>query len=135
MSRLEEARLVGGETEGNTFNHAGADLAYSSAFAEAGLQVESLTVDQLVVRLNVAPTIAMQIAAGLMDWAQSRRLARKQPMEPSTWHFLAVADAIDPDPWREATPRPSETNTWGAGQGDAEARCLGAFVNCHRRRW
>jgi tetratricopeptide (TPR) repeat protein len=100
VSRLDEARMVAAGPQGNTFDFAGADRAYRQAFAEAGLQIEELTVEQAAARLGTPSRIAAQLAAGLADWAGDRRRVRENHDEPSALHLLAVADAIDPDPWR-----------------------------------
>jgi tetratricopeptide (TPR) repeat protein len=107
LSAIDEARMISTETADSkfkiadsSFNYVGADRAYRQAFAEMGLPIEERTVEQAAARLGNSSPMATPLAAGLTDWALTQRKVRDNPDEPSALHLLAVADAIDPDPWR-----------------------------------
>jgi tetratricopeptide (TPR) repeat protein len=100
VRELEEARLLKAQITDGHFNDIGAERAYSRAFANAGLTVEGLTVEQAARQFRARSGIVTELAIGLTEWAVLRRPVKGEG-DDTTWrHLLAVADAIDPDPWR-----------------------------------
>jgi eukaryotic-like serine/threonine-protein kinase len=125
VQRLDEARLLESQVAGDTFDYAGAERAYADAFADAGLTIDGLTVEQAVGPLRARSRIVNEIASGLTDWSRLRRKL-KQGTDDSTWqHLSAVADAIDCDPWRRRLRA-----AWNADEtGAMTLRRLGASAD------
>src|SRR5262249_19917390 len=74
------------------------DQAYREAFREYGLDVEALEPHEAAQRLR-ARNASVELPAALDDWALIR--STTQPGGGPGWKdLLAVARAIDPDPWR-----------------------------------
>ena len=82
----------------NRFDGEAADAWYAAAFRDSGLDVESLEESESAMRLRQRP-IYLQLAAALDDWCRLRKAERPHAV-PSWRHLLAVARAIDPNPWR-----------------------------------
>ncbi len=97
LLQLDAARMEAAEVRDGNFDHAATDRAYTLAFAEAGVPIEQLTVEQATARLRAFPQAAIHLAASLTGWAECRRLTRANNEEPSALHLLKVAEAIDPD--------------------------------------
>ncbi len=92
--------MVSAGTHDGGFDYVGSDRAFRQAFIEAGLMIDELTVEQVAKQLGSPSHMAVQFAISLTEWARFRRLV-EDDSDPSTFeHLLAVADAIDPDPWR-----------------------------------
>jgi tetratricopeptide (TPR) repeat protein/serine/threonine protein kinase len=81
------------------FDDARTDAEYGRAFREEyGLDVDGLPADDVARQLR-ARTIRLELAAALDDWANVRRLTRKDQGRASDY-LLAVARLVDPDEWR-----------------------------------
>ncbi|HUE73916.1 MAG TPA: tetratricopeptide repeat protein, partial [Pirellulaceae bacterium] len=102
VKRLEEARFLGSQVADGTWNRAGAERAYASAFAEAGFTIEGVTVGNAADQLRTHSRIVTELAAALTGWAQMRKATTMGADESSWQHLLAVADEIDSDPWRRS---------------------------------
>jgi serine/threonine protein kinase/Tfp pilus assembly protein PilF len=96
---LEDIRLpraVGG-VEGS-YDNAGAIAAYSKAFREYGIEVESLEPLEAAERVR-ARTIRLELALALDHWARICRDTAKG--NDTHWkQLVAAARAADPDTWR-----------------------------------
>jgi serine/threonine protein kinase/Flp pilus assembly protein TadD len=99
VQRLEEIRHpqdLGGP-EGSRDNR-WMDATYAVAFSEFGNDVESLDLVETVRRLRER-TIRVELALALDHWAHIRRRLRKADHAGRT-RLIALAQASDPDPWR-----------------------------------
>src|SRR5262249_17933076 len=80
------------------FDLATADLAYTHAFREFGIDVNRLPAEE-AAKLIRARTIQAELVAALDDWAFVRRILEK-PAATAWKGLLAVARAADTDPQR-----------------------------------
>ena len=94
--RLDEIQLLRSELKKGQFDNEKADRAYAQAFADYGIDVMRLPVEEPAARIRARAGVAVPLIVALDDWAaacsakdQSHRLALK-----------ALARAADPDPWR-----------------------------------
>ncbi len=119
VQRLEAARLLESEDAGAGigWNYAGAEAAYAGAFTDAGFTIEGVTVRAAADQLQARSRIVTDLAAALTEWARLRKQIRKGSDDSSWHHLLAVADEIDPDPWRRRL-----RGAWKAKDADAEKR-------------
>jgi tetratricopeptide (TPR) repeat protein len=96
LTRLENARLqLAAAGKGELFDHAGADRLYAEAFAGYGLDLESLSPEEIAQRVR-ASAIGTSLIAALDNWAVSKEELRKG----SGASLRATADLADDDPWR-----------------------------------
>lgn len=92
--RLSAIRLGRDEVSpGGVINYEESSRAYEAAFREAGLGATSEESSVVAARLNTSP-IRTALLAALDDWAACATAGRR------AW-ILAVARAMDPDPWRD----------------------------------
>ncbi len=79
-----------------------ADRSYLAAFGDYGWSPDAPGADPstLVPRVKGRPS-AGDVAAALDHWIYVRRRLAKAPNNPAWGRLLAVAKAIDPDPWRD----------------------------------
>jgi serine/threonine protein kinase len=96
VAALEEVRLreAAGAERGASLSGDHPRL-YAAAFRDFGVDVETLPAGESAARLRALPGVAIALAAALDDWA---RVGRRDPDQPK--RLLALAAAIDPDPWR-----------------------------------
>jgi tetratricopeptide (TPR) repeat protein len=100
LARLEEVRLFGSTVKDGHFDFEREDAAYSAAFRDYGIDVETLQAGEAVRRI-AARMIRVELAAALDGWAQKRREAPQKGWK--NWRYLlALARAVDPDPARAA---------------------------------
>jgi tetratricopeptide (TPR) repeat protein len=93
LAKLEEARLRGASDGKEGFDHPGSDRQYQEAFRWYDLDVERLPPEEAATRAR-ASALADDLLDALDDWARMIHAPnRKQQV-------LAVADRLDPDPWR-----------------------------------
>ena len=104
VQRLDEARQLESQVTGGTFDRAGAEQAYSRAFTDFGLYIEGVAVERAAEQLGSRPDVVVALASALTDWARLQRFVCEcENRVDADWrHLLAVADAIDPDPWRRS---------------------------------
>jgi serine/threonine protein kinase/Flp pilus assembly protein TadD len=94
--RLEEARLrLEGPRGDGLYDLGTGDAAYTAAFGEYGLDVERLDPREAAERIGKR-SIRPQLVAALDDWA----LVRRQLKGEGWRRLVAIARAVDPDPWR-----------------------------------
>jgi serine/threonine protein kinase/Flp pilus assembly protein TadD len=94
--RLEEIRLPRArEGKELDFDHAWADDSYAEAFAEYGIDVDSLEAAEAAECIR-ARAIWLELATALDCWARQRHTAKK----PGWPRLIAVARLADPDEWR-----------------------------------
>jgi tetratricopeptide (TPR) repeat protein/serine/threonine protein kinase len=76
------------------------DGGYRDAFATWGLDVDGLTTEAAAGQLRSCPLeMLVEVAAALDDWALERRRLKRPATE---WRrLIALARAVDPDPWRD----------------------------------
>jgi tetratricopeptide (TPR) repeat protein len=92
--RFEEIRLNRAAVRDESFDAAGAILAYREAFCDYGLDIDQLQVQEAAERIRASAVKAHLIAA-LDDWLPS--VATTDP----TWNrLLTIARLADSDPWR-----------------------------------
>jgi tetratricopeptide (TPR) repeat protein len=96
VARLEEARLQASAVKDRTFDHAGADLAYATAFAECGLAVSDLSPEQAAACIRTS-AIRKQLVTALDDWAWVKDSLRAGSGDT----LRSVASLADDDRWRE----------------------------------
>ncbi|MCW5551341.1 MAG: tetratricopeptide repeat protein [Verrucomicrobiae bacterium] len=94
--RLEEIRFERSEVKDDHFDYLAGDRAYQAAFRRYGLDLESLTPDEVGRRVR-ASAIHAQLVFGLDDWLEVKETGRL----PGREHLIAVARQCDPAPWRE----------------------------------
>jgi len=97
VERLDHIRSRMATWTSSGFDSAGAFREYGSAFREHGLDIESAPVEELTVRLETTPALAVPLAAGLEDLAW-QCLAQKDLA--ACRRVLLVASAIDREPVR-----------------------------------
>jgi tetratricopeptide (TPR) repeat protein len=79
------------------FAHYGVmDQGYADAFAEYGIDVLNLPVEEAAARIQVRDWLAIPLSVALDDWASTPSLRN----ESDRAKIRAVANAVDPDPWR-----------------------------------
>jgi serine/threonine protein kinase/tetratricopeptide (TPR) repeat protein len=107
IDRLEQVRIVEATalTAGN-FDHDGVDRAYTRAFREYGVDVESLAVEHSIERLKASPPIVIPVAAALDAWAQEHSNGKKNAA--GVKRLVDIARGIDPEPVRDRL-----RSTWG----------------------
>jgi tetratricopeptide (TPR) repeat protein len=95
VDRLAEVRAQKEDQPGN----ADADGRYRTAFRENGLDVEKQPVDALASAIAARPaSVVRDVVAALDDWCGERRRLRRSADQ---WQpLLALARALDDDPWR-----------------------------------
>src|SRR5207248_3561203 len=94
--RLEEIRLLSSELKEDEWDYEGADRAYTQAFADYGIDVVGLPVEDASARIRARAGVAVALAAALDDWA----IYRRQKDKAGGLALKALAQATDPDPWR-----------------------------------
>jgi eukaryotic-like serine/threonine-protein kinase len=77
------------------------DMAYASAFRDAGYDVDVLGAQAAGALIKARPSgVSLALAAALDDWSLARRKAR--PTEKNAWtRLVATAREADPDPLRD----------------------------------
>ncbi len=99
IDRLEQIRMQSAVIVDGKFDRVGADREYARAFREHGADVDQLTVETSIARLNSRPEMAVALAAALDEWILDRRIVSKD--DAAGWKRLVdVACGIDPDPLR-----------------------------------
>ncbi len=88
-----------------SFDHAGMDWNYARLFADFGIDVNSLSPEEIAARIRHHPKTAVRLAAALDNWAIIRRdhglPHNKGDHDPAVWkRLLEAARLADPDPWR-----------------------------------
>jgi serine/threonine-protein kinase len=95
LDRLIDIRSAEADDRGGLIT----DLTYGDAFREAGLDVLALPPDQAATAIRSRTTQPLPIvAAALDDWAAVRRDRKKDRAGAAA--LTAIAQATDPDPWR-----------------------------------
>jgi eukaryotic-like serine/threonine-protein kinase len=93
VEQLEEIRLEREHQRGDERRAEWCDRAYATAFRDAEIDVDGLAEREAVRRLLLRSRQIVPLAAGLDDWASCRK--------PEDGKVLsAIAQQIDPDPWR-----------------------------------
>jgi serine/threonine protein kinase/tetratricopeptide (TPR) repeat protein len=95
VARLEEARLQSSAVRDKTFDYAGSDWAYETAFAEHGLAASDLTPEEAAGRIRTS-AIRVQLVAALDEWAYIKDRLRAGSGDA----LRAVAGLADDDRWR-----------------------------------
>ncbi len=93
VARLEAIRLGKAEVKNGRFDLEQADRAYAAAFRGYGLDVEKLAPKRAAAAVK-GKAIRVELAAALDDWAILKTAGAGRQ------RLLALARAIDPDPWR-----------------------------------
>ena len=88
-------------TEADDPDGSDSDAAYTDAFREAGIDVDTLLPAEAGASIKSRPaSVALALAGALDHWAVVRRIAH--PKQEEAWHRLvSVARAADPDPLRD----------------------------------
>jgi serine/threonine protein kinase/Flp pilus assembly protein TadD len=94
--RLEEIPLLSSEFKENKLDFETADRAYTQAFGDYGIDVVQLPVDEAAACIRARSGVTTALAAALDFWAIVR--GKEDKAGPLT--LTALAQAIDPDPWR-----------------------------------
>ena len=85
------------------------DEAYRRVFSSAGVNIDGVSVTRAAALLKARTRIRNQLVFAVMNWAGIREnlyiLLRRQGSKGKNYHdgflhLFAIADAIDPDPWR-----------------------------------
>jgi eukaryotic-like serine/threonine-protein kinase len=95
--RLEEIPLLASQQFGKWWDWETADRAYRKTFADYGIDVLSLPVDEAVARIRARPGVAVPLVVALdvWDFCQDPRVPAVRPA------LIAVVQAADPDQWRQ----------------------------------
>jgi tetratricopeptide (TPR) repeat protein/serine/threonine protein kinase len=94
-NQLAEVRTL----KEDKFDRADPDGGYRAAFVGFGLDVDALTTEAAARQLHSRPLeMRVEVAAALDDWAWERR--RWKRPAPEWQRLVALARAVDPDPWR-----------------------------------
>jgi tetratricopeptide (TPR) repeat protein len=94
--RLEEIRLRSSEIKDNKFDWETADGAYARAFADYGIDILGLPVEEAASRIRARPGVAVALIVALYDWAGIHNTQNRA----GGVALRGVAQAADPDPWR-----------------------------------
>jgi serine/threonine protein kinase/predicted Zn-dependent protease len=102
IRRLEDIRLeeqaVG---DGSLDDLQDISFQYAQAFRNYGVDVDTLNTEEAARQVRDRP-IYVELAAALDHWAHWRRRTLPRAGEDPNWrHLLEVAQAADPDPWRD----------------------------------
>ncbi len=97
-AKLERIRIFPVTVKGEKLDYGKLDPIYEHAFREFGIDVIALPQEEAVERIQ-RTSISLELAAALTDWAWAQGQARGK--EDAGWkQLLALARAVDPDPWR-----------------------------------
>jgi serine/threonine-protein kinase len=99
LTSLEEIRLAQAGANRDGWSPEELDSAYELAFREYGIDVEALDPEEVAAPLG-SRAIATHLATGLDNWAQIMTRLRRPEEDPKRRRVLALARAIDPNPWR-----------------------------------
>jgi tetratricopeptide (TPR) repeat protein len=99
VAALEEARLQMTAVKEDHFDNDLTDRLYTEAFQKAGLDVETLSAAEAGERIRQS-SVVTQLVAVLDHWALIRK-GIKGRTDQSLRHLLRVAQAADPDGWRD----------------------------------
>jgi len=94
--RLEDIGLLATEIKNNRLDWNVVDQGYAKAFADYGIDVLNLPVEEAAARIRARDRLAIPLAVTLDDWASTQ----SSRTEADRAKMRAVAGAIDPDPWR-----------------------------------
>ena len=103
IDRLERIRIQKA-TWGvaSTFDSARVDREFARAFRDYGVDVEELTVETSIIRLQARSTLGVPLAATLHEWANTRLQTTKDLYSNAvSKRLIAIARGIDPDPLRD----------------------------------
>ncbi|MBL8821679.1 MAG: tetratricopeptide repeat protein [Planctomycetia bacterium] len=100
IDRLETIRVEMSATVEGKLRYTSADLDYCQTFRDFGVDVDQMTVEAAIDRLNTRPTFAVAVAAALDSWAVVRRAAIENQRRGWEWPN-EVARGIDPDRFRD----------------------------------
>jgi eukaryotic-like serine/threonine-protein kinase len=95
--RVEEIPLLRSDFKEDRWDFVAADQAYAKAFADYGIDVPGLPVEEAVARIRSRPSIADTLVAAVDDWA----FVRGEIDRAGGSALRAVARAADADPWRQ----------------------------------
>src|SRR5262245_3430581 len=94
--RLEDIDLLATEVKNHRLDWDVVDQGYAKAFADYGIDVLTLPVQEAAARIQARQRLAIPLAVTLDDWA-SVQSART---DADRARIRAVAGAVDSDPWR-----------------------------------
>ncbi|MFL5342795.1 MAG: protein kinase domain-containing protein [Gemmataceae bacterium] len=100
LDRLEEIRLSKTSVKDGRFDVSRAEPGYEAAFREYGIDLRAIGDAAAVEQIRSKP-IMPELAAGLADWSALRLLGRGLD-DALGLRLLAIAQAADPDPWRQS---------------------------------
>jgi serine/threonine protein kinase/uncharacterized protein HemY len=110
VRRLDEIRAQSGTvwvTAGALRLAAQADREYTTAFRQAGIDLDALPVSEAVHRITARRAIVAALLPALDDWVAVRSMGKNVEVrsmdkdEASTRRLIDVLNAADPDPWRQ----------------------------------
>jgi serine/threonine protein kinase/tetratricopeptide (TPR) repeat protein len=115
VSRLEEIRAQSGTAWSDTGIRqklaAPADHDYASAFRDAGIDIDALSVQDAVARIRARGPIAAALLPALDDWVAVRSVGTDQA---ATRRLIDVLQAADSDPWRQQMRAALARKDWPA---------------------
>jgi serine/threonine-protein kinase len=98
LVRLAEVRTQKGDVD--VFDRPTIEADYAGAFQKYGLDVNRLSKGEIAQRVRARPSrVLTELTAALDDWALERRRQRSRP-EAGWQRLLELAQAVDPDKWR-----------------------------------
>ncbi|HKB38840.1 MAG TPA: protein kinase [Gemmataceae bacterium] len=95
VNRLDESRMLSIQLKGDSYDLAGADIAYAAAFQAYGIDALALEPSKAAERIR-ASAIHSRLIAALDEWIWIKLRTRNS----RHGHLRAVARAADPDDWR-----------------------------------
>ena len=122
VERMDRARHRKTAWAVTHFDHTGAAEEFAAAFRDYGIPVLDLPTDQAAAALRSKPDLLVPCAVALDDWAGSFNQLRRGA---EARRLLALADAIDPSPWRRGV-RAALLHTGSDEDRDAMLRQLAA---------
>jgi tetratricopeptide (TPR) repeat protein len=131
VGRVDDLRMRWFEVKGGGTDNAWVDRAFAAAFREYGIDVEELPSEVAAERM-CARTIRTELAMALDSWVEARRRAR--PKDPSVKRLVEVAQAVDPDAWRNqmrAAVWARDRNTLKGLASAADAQSVPAGSQAH----
>jgi serine/threonine protein kinase/Flp pilus assembly protein TadD len=119
IRRLEEIRAQSGTAWGSSHSFdttrrilaARADQDYAATMRDAGIDVDTLPLNEVVDRIKDRKSVSAAVLPALDDWVAVRS---KVGNEPATRRLIDVLRKADPDPWRQRVRDCLARNDWSA---------------------
>ena len=98
VQELEDANLQANDWNNGDFDRKRIESLYSAAFTKLGVSIDNVNMQAAADRLHSHPDIHIALVDGLTSWALA--CANSDPAGDRWRNVLAIANAVDPHPWR-----------------------------------